>query len=130
MSQKAILEAFLTHLGTMSNGIPIAWPGINFTPPDSGYWLEAKHFPGDPENISWEAGSKNAYRGFCQVSVYTRPGSGEIGLSGLAEDVIAHFPKGLQLAGVRVRKRPHQSPSITNDGKTFIPVTIYYLGII
>ena len=130
MSQKAILEAFLTHMDTMSNGAPIAWPGVNFTPPDSGFWMEARHFPNETENQSWEATSKNAYMGFCQVSVNTRPGSGIIALSGLAEDVIDHFPKGLELAGVRVRKRPHQSPPIEEGERIFIPVTIHYLGII
>ena len=130
MSQKAILEAFLTHLGTMSNGVPIAWPGVNFTPPDSGLWLQASHFPNESENIAWGNDSKNRVLGFCQVSAYTRPGSGIIALSGLAEDIIAHFPKGLELAGVRVRKRPHQSPPITEDSEIFIPVTIHYLGII
>jgi hypothetical protein len=130
VSQKAILEALLTHLSTMSNGIPIAWPGVNFTPPDSGFWLQPRHFPNETVNIAWGNDSKNEYLGFLQVGVYGRPGQGIVGMSDLAEDVIAHFPKGLELAGVRVRKRPHQSPPVDDDDKMFIPVTIHYLGIL
>ena len=130
MSNRAIWDAFCTHMGTMSNGLPILFHGRGGKPPDSGYWLEARHFPNETDNQSWEADSKNAYMGFFQVSVYTRQAIGLDPIQAIAEHVIAHCPKGLELAGVRVKKKPHDSPAIELPDRIFIPVTIHYLGII
>ena len=130
MSNRAIWAAFTDHLGSMSNGLPILWHGVGGDPPSEGYWLEARHFPNETENQSWEAASKNVYMGFFQVSVYSRKTIGLNPVQAIADDVIAHCPKGLELAGVRVKKKPHDSPAIELPDRIFIPVTIHYLGII
>ena len=108
----------------------IIWPGHKDVPPDNGMWLEPGFFPNEPEDITWDTGCVDT-RGFFQVLVYYRPGQGQIEPSELADALIAHFPKGLRLGSVRVRKLPWQSPSITDrDGsKLFIPVTVSYKGL-
>lgn len=124
-----ILNAALTRMAALSTSLPIAWPGVNFTPPSEGMWFEVRHFPNESENLAMNDNSKNIFLGFLQVSVYTRPGSGIVSLTEEAEKIQAHFPKGQAFGPVQVRKRPSQSPPITDDGFIFIPVTIYYRGI-
>lgn len=137
MSTADILEAFATRLKALvlSPVLPIAWPGIPKTPPSTGMWLEARFFPNEPMDLTWGYESQQDTIGFFQVVVYFRPGvntgqSSQVDASGVADEVIAHFPKGLVVDMVRVRKVSWQSPAIDLEGKSFIPVTIPYRGII
>ena len=132
MSTTDILAAFFARLGTFdySPEIPVLWPGVKQDPPDSGYWFEASVFPNEPRNLAWNDDAPQLSVGFCQVLVGYRPGSGEIGPSEAADALLDHFPKGLELGGVRVTKKPWRSPSFVEDGaRLFIPVTIPYIGI-
>jgi hypothetical protein len=129
----AILEAFLEKLEELgvSPALPAAWPGINFVPPDSGMWLEVLFFPNETENVAWGAESPVNAKGFFQVSVFYRPGIGQVQPSAIADLIIAHYPKGLKFIGdVGVIKKPWQSPAVTDSDKLFIPVSIPYAGLI
>lgn len=130
MSTTDILEGCLERLQSigLSPVIPIAWPGVNFTPPAEGMWLEAKLFPNEPMDPSWNNDSCTIARGFFQVIVGYRPGTGEIAASTIADAVIAHFAKGTELGPVRVIKKPWRSPAIEDGAKSLIPVTIPYRG--
>ena len=132
MSTTDILSAFLERLESFTHSPqpPILWPGIKSEPPESGIWLEAALFPGDPVNLSWDNDSANRLRGFCQVLVGYRPGVGEIVPSQVAQALLAHFAKGTQIGPVRVRQTGTRAPSFADEGaRLFIPVTIPYLGI-
>ena len=108
----------------------ILWPGIQETPPEAGIWLEPEFFPNEPNDIAWDNDSCVDTRGFFQILIYFRPGQGQIEPSEIADALIAYFPKGSDLGPVRIRKRPWQSPSVTEDAsKLFIPVTIPYQGL-
>lgn len=108
---------------------PILWPGIQSDPPDEGMWLEPGYFPNEPIDFAWDNDACVETRGFFQILVYYRPGIGQMEPSRIADALIEHFPKGLELNSVRVRKRPWQSPSVTEKGKSFIPVTVAYHGL-
>ena len=128
-----ILTAFLTRLESFNwtPALPVMWPGVKGDPPNTGQWLEASLFPGEPTNLAWNADSASEFIGFAQIMVGYRPGTGEVLPSQIADAIIAHFPKSLELGGVRIRKAPYRSPSFVEDGnKLFIPVTIPYRGIV
>lgn len=131
MSATDILEACLARMETLgiSPALPIAWPGIVFTPPGTGMWLEAKLFPNEPRDLAWDADGCALQRGFLQVMVGYRPGGGQVNASQVADAVIAHFPKATELGPVRVSKRPYQTPPLTEADKLYIAVTIPYSGI-
>jgi hypothetical protein len=132
MSTTDILEAAFQKLKAFvySPAPEILWPGVNEDPPQSGMWLQPGFFPNEPEDIAWGDDSCVDTRGFFQILVYYRPGQGQEAPSEMADALIAFFPKGLALGPVRVRKRPWQSPAVTEDGsKLFIPVTIPYQGL-
>ena len=132
MSTTAIIEAAFQLLETFSYlpQPPILYPGIQGEPPQTGMWLQPSVFPNEPDDIAWENDACVDTRGFFQILVYFRPGQGLIAPSELADALIAFFPKGSDLGPVRVRKRPWQSPAVTEDGsKLFIPVTVSYKGL-
>jgi hypothetical protein len=132
MSTTAILEAAFEKLELFvySPQPEILWPGIQETPPGSGIWLQPRLFPNEPDDISWDNDSCVNTRGFFQILIYFRPGQGQIDPSEMADALIDFFPKGSDLGPVRIRKRPWQSPSVTEDAsKLFIPVTVPYMGL-
>lgn len=126
-----ILEACLAHLAAfdVSPAIFVAWPGIEFDPPDTDIWLEARTFPNEPRDLAWNDDSRHEDRGFFQIRIFYRPGVGQVEPSQLADDLIDYFPKGLILGPVCVKKRGWQSPAVTDEDKLFIPVTISWMGI-
>lgn len=108
----------------------IMWPGLQEEPPENGLWLQPGFFPNEPSDIAWDNEACVDTRGFFQILVYFRPGQGQLDPSELADALIAHYPKGLSLGPVRIRKRPWQSPMITEDAsKLYIPVTMSYKGL-
>ena len=129
----AILTALVTRLSTLvlSPVLPVMWPGIPHKPPSSGMWLEARYFPNEPGDLTWDNDGMQDTIGFFQVSVYYRPGQDSlIAASEVADLIVEYFPKGLPLGRVRVRKGAWQSPAIDLQGKSFIPITIPYRGIL
>ena len=132
MSTSQILRAALDRLDTFvySPQPDIIWPGIQDDPPETGIWLKPGFFPNDPENIAWDDDSCVDARGYFQILVYFRPGAGTLDPTRLADQLCMFFPKGLQLAGVRVRERASQFLPVTEDAsKIFIKITIPYLGL-
>ena len=132
MSTTDILSACLARLALFvaSPGYPVAWPGVHLDPPNTGYWLEPRFFPNEPTNYGWDDAACINAVGFFQVLVMYRPGGGQINASDIADDVIDYFAKGQVLGPVRVYKKPHQSPAVMLDDKSYIPVTIQYRGLI
>lgn len=132
MSTTTILEAALTKLDQFVY-FPqpvILWPGIQSAPPESGIWLQPGLFPNEPSDRAWDNEACVDTRGFFQILVCYRPDTGQLEPSRVADALIEHFPKGSTLGPVRVRKRPWQSPAITEDAsKLFIPVTVPYMGL-
>ena len=133
MSTTTIMKACFDRLLTFvySPQPVILWPAEQTDPPDSGFWLQPGYFPNEPIDRIWDNDACVETRGFFQVLVYfrVRPDLGQIKPSTLADALIDHFPKGLELGPVRVRKRPYQSPMIVEDAsKSYIPVTVPYLG--
>ena len=132
MTTTAILEAAFQKLESFpySPQPEIMWPGIQETPPQEGIWLQPGFFPNEPQDIAWDNDGCVDTRGFFQILVYFRPGQGQIEPSDMADALIAYFPKGSDLGPVRIRKRPWQSPAVTEDAsKLFIPVTVPYKGL-
>lgn len=98
--------------------------------PNAGLWLETGLFPNTPLNVTLDFDSVDETLGFCQVLVCYRKNIGQTLPSELADAVIDHFPKGLELGPVRVIRRPYQMPAVTEDGsRMYIAITIPYQGL-
>lgn len=124
-----ILTGALDHLVALGSPLPIAWPNVNFTPPSTGEWLEARHFPNTTRTLGWQADAKSEYLGFVQISVYFRPNTGIVTATTEAQSIADHFAKGTLLGPVRVSQRASLAAAVFEDAFGFIPVTIPYRGI-
>lgn len=120
----AAVEAFAgAHVPTL----PVAWPGVNFTPPQTGAWLEVAWFPNETVNLAL-GNDGSQLRGFGQVSCCVRPGAGIVSPLSIAEAVIAALPKGTALGVATVEKRPWASNVLVADDRISTYVTIRYSG--
>lgn len=106
---------------------PISWPGVNFTPPDSGNWIEVRLFENEPTNYGMANDATETDRGLLQLAACGRPGKGMVALDTLARSIQAAFPKGTSIEGsVRVTRQPWRLGDIVEDDRVKIPVSIYY----
>lgn len=130
MTTTDIFEAFLTRLAAFAttNSVAVAYPNVDFNPPGSGLWLEARYFPNEDETTTWGVGECHLSVGFFQVLIFCRTGTGQVNASELADALVDYFPKGQVIHNVTIRKRPSQAPLVTLDDKSYIPLRIYYRG--
>ena len=129
MTNSDILNAFNAILSAANLGYPIAWPGVKFTPPATGVWLEVAFFPNTGRQDGLANSAQLTPEGMYQVSCYMRPGSGIDPIEKAASAIRATFPKGRVITGsVRVTRTPYDM-SLSQDGdRMAIAVTIPYLG--
>lgn len=122
-----IIEAFYEMVTASASGAGlIAYEGIKYTPPESGQWVEIKHFPNTGVDQSLNSNDVLA-QGLFQVNVCNRPNTGILPLYGLAELIIGQLPKSTVITGlVRVSRAPYTSSMISLDDRIILPLTVSY----
>lgn len=128
MANSTIYDAFATRLQQSGIDLPVYYEGVDFNPPDRGQWLEFKHFPNENVKTFKADDGRVLERGFVQVCVYDRIGSGVMPAIRTAEKVSDVYPSGFVLGGVRVSKKPHISKPVIEGDRLFIALTINYHG--
>ncbi len=109
--------------------VPISYPGVTFTPPSSGSWLEVALFKNQPRQPGVRGGSHVFPLGILQITAVTRNGAGVVQLDALAEQIKSAFPRDTVLQDdVRVNLEPWDSEAITDNDRVMIPVSISYSG--
>lgn len=130
MTDSSIYAAFAAHLAnfvaSLSPPVPCAYPGVHFTPPGEGLWLEAAWFANRSVNYGVGDDGPTLHQGFFQVSVCDRPGHGIVPSAAMADAVIAGFPKGTQIGPASVYEKPSRGKTLEADEKLVTPVSIYY----
>jgi hypothetical protein len=126
----AFATAFATFAAGLSPALPVSWPGIHFTPPDEGSWLELRLFPNETQNYGLADDAPALHQGMLQVGVCTRPGGGIVDALQVAGAVVAAFPKGTQVGPVSVQRKPWISGVLTESDRIVHPVTIPYRGFV
>ena len=129
MTNSDILNAFNAILSAANLGYQIAWPGVKFTPPATGVWLEVVFFPNTGRQDGLANSAQLTPEGMYQVACYMRPGGGIDPIEKAASAIRATFPKGRIITGsVRVTRTPYDM-SLSQDGdRMAIVVTVPYLG--
>jgi len=118
---------FFGALDNAALGYDIAWPGGDFSPPDSGYWLEPVVIRGDGIDIGLPYDSTFSPNGALRIGVCCRPGNGVIGLSLVAATVIAALPKGTRFSdGTFISNSPRAQSVIAETDRLIMPVTMNY----
>ena len=118
-----LIEAFAQNA---SPALTVSYPGIDFTPPAEGEWLEMRFFPNETQNVGLADDGPSAHRGFVQLTACHRPGVGIVSGITLAGAIIAQFAKGSTIGNATVEKKPWLSSVVTMDDRICHPVTIPY----
>lgn len=114
-------------LQNASLGYSIAYPGVDFTPPATGPWLEIMLMPNQPLDDGLRPGDGIVPQGIIQINAVGRPGDGEIAVSQAADAAAGAFSKGTTIvAPVRVQRRPYQLDTLYTGDRITIPVTVPY----
>ena len=115
---------------TLSPVLPVAWPNVNFTPPDDGKYLEVSHFPNGVSRYALGGGNASSRIGLLQLTVVTPLNQGPANATAIAGEVAAHFNDATVMfegvAKVFVTKAPELAPAIKSDVSWSVPVTISY----
>lgn len=132
MSNTAIYDAFAGHVGEFAAaiGLPCSYPGLGFTPPANGPWLELQWFPNQTQNYGMGYDGPSLLQGFGQLSACYRPGGGIIVGTKITDQIIVAFAKGTAFAGVRVYRKPWTSSIIQDPERIMHPVTIPWRGFV
>ena len=130
MSNAAIFNAFAALVNTFAaNATPaltVGYDDVNFTPPESGHWLEVRFFPNETDTYSIDDSGLTLLRGFVQVCACNRPSLGIAAGLELAEAIVNTFPRGSEIGGSTVEKKAYQSSVLQEPAKVSHPVTIEY----
>jgi hypothetical protein len=125
-SNSTIQTALNDILIAASLGYDIAWPGLPFTPPTSGAWLEVTFLPNRGVDDRLANDGHVSPQGIYQIVCVSRPQS-ELKLRSVAEQVMAAFPKGTPISGnVRVGSHPYTGTLRSDADRMSIAVTIEY----
>jgi hypothetical protein len=109
--------------------VPVSYPGVGFTPPSAGIWLEVQWHPNRTVNYGMANEAPSLLRGFGRVLVCYRPGQGIPDGLEMAQRVVDAFAKGTILAGnVRVYRQPSIGPQLTDPERISHPVTVDWSG--
>lgn len=130
MTNDAIYDAFAVLVAAFAaaEGVPCSYPGVGFTPPTEGVWLELQWFPNETQNYGTADAGPSLLQGFAQLSACYRPGAGIGPGNRMADQIIAAFGKGTTFAGVRVYRKPWVNSVIPDPERIMHPVTIPWRG--
>src|SRR5690606_27572577 len=131
MSDQNIIAALTVRLQAFAqdNGLAIAYEGRPFTPDATKTHLAEYLLPASTINPSM--GRQHIrYEGIYQVDVDAPTGSNVVALRNLANEIAAHFPRGLTLElfgqKVLITRTPSIGPLIPDGGRMKRPVSIRY----
>ena len=119
------------HLGKWADeqDIPVSWDNVEFTPPETGVYLQSHDLPATPYSIDL-AGTCLVFPGVYQVNVIARAASGRTLAAQTAKNITALFPQHLELSGdgftCWVLSRPAIHPGINNGVNWTVPVSLTY----
>ena len=118
---------FLSAVDSADFGYPIAWPGVDFTPPDTGIWLEPVIIRGDGLDPGLPMDSVYMPNGTFRVGVCTRPGNGIVAVAAMAETIAATLVKGTRFSdGTFIVNNPRAQTAIIEPDRITVPVSMAY----
>ena len=124
-----IAQALFSALQTGSLGYPIGWPGLEFTAPTTGPWLEVQFMPNQGIDNGLAPTDQAVPQGIFQVNVLIRPGEGIFGINAIADQVKELYPKSATITGlVRVQRNPWSMEIEADPDRMMVMVTIPYSG--
>jgi len=126
-TNRQIAQALFSTLQAGAPGYPIGWPGLEFTAPTTGPWLEVQFMPNQGIDNGLAPTDATVPQGIFQVNVFARPGDGIIGMNEIADEIKALYPKSATITGlVRVQRNPWSMEIEADPDRMMVMVTIPY----
>lgn len=130
----AVYDAFALRLGSFASGfsppLPVSFPGVPFTPPDTGMWLEAAFFPNTTANYGLGEAGPFLHQGFLQASVCVRPVSGILAPLEVAGALGDYFRKGTVIGPVKIEQPPSAMSPVVLPDRLVQAVSIPYRALL
>ena len=105
-----------------SLGLPVAWPNLPFTPPDSSPYGRVYVLPAQTVGQDLE-GHMRTYQGILQLNIIIPAGSGVSQARGLAKSIADAFPEGLPLVDGDLTVYINGPPQIRQPIQSSIDIT-------
>ena len=125
-----IIEGFAEALEDAGLDEPIAWPNVNFTPPESGGYIKFDLLPAETRQITLGDDGYNRLTGIAQFAVYWPEGQGMVLPNEIAGEIIAAFKRGTVITretqNIRIVAPPYTLPAVTFGNWTQIAVRVPY----
>jgi len=105
--EAGIADALLYHLSlfSYSPAIPVAYPGIKYTPTPDATYIEAHFFTTPTDRLFMTTNAPHEHGGLLQLSLRTKLGLGDIASRIIAAAVLSHFAEDVPIDRNSVRVR-------------------------
>lgn len=130
MSQLKIRNALETNLAAFATtkSLPVVWENVAAIP--SGSYLKATMFPAETVDPSIGASHKR-YVGIFRITYYHNGlNTGMKAVETIVDDIVAYFPRGLELVkdgySIRIERTPSSSSVGIESNYVYVSVSMYY----
>ena len=124
--EEAIKQRLFAQL--VGQSLPIAWPNVDFIPPEDQKWLKVDYIPNRVDRLFVGSTEPHQYLGLLQVSVCWPLGAGTDDAGQVAQEIVDLFPVDLKLGTtdpiVRIYERSSVAAVIIGETSIFIPVRV------
>ena len=119
-----ILTAFFQQVKAWAT-VPVAYPGVTFTPPATGLWVKIYHAPNDLQpDVN---GGAFIRRGNFSIVVYGKPDSDTLLVSAMADSIETEWVQGRSILTTKVTGTSKTS-MIEEPSLIYVAVSIAYSG--
>jgi len=132
---QARLSAFAPDLSAYGqSSVPILQRGEGVAPPETGVWLEVAFLEEATESLGLSGRKKNLSGVMQVICKSTEQINAPTALLDLADQIAAHFPKGMAMAAAGVRVQLDQDTAIVtatvDEGVIERPVAVHWRAIV
>lgn len=117
-----IYDAVAAEVGSRAQH-PVAFYGIDFTPPDEGIYLQVVPFYNDNKDYF----QVSVARGFFRINAIDKVGHGPMPALEMAEQIASWFPRGSQWGGATITGSAGIGGPIQDSDRLIVPVTFRWM---
>lgn len=105
--------------------IPVAWEGVPFTPPVSGFYIQAFFLPSTTINPNVGAIRRRETGGY-QINIYAKDGVGSNAIEALSDQIVNLFPVFPKFDAVSIEQTPSVQVAFVEKDWRVIPIRMKY----
>ncbi len=119
---REVSAALDQRLSSLPNLPPVAFPNMNFTPPNSGPYLAVMNMPAD--GLLYSLRRKQNTPGVYRINIYAPVNKGPAEAENLGDRIAQHFRSESNPIPQLFIEEINFSPAITDDAEYLLPISI------